>query len=500
MATSACRPPVAPPPLPGSDETTPTSAPSDPHLVQASSASPPADCLAGYPDRPQTIVGPPSLHGAHKLSVVPAYMDDDAWPDLVVTTGGHDAKGHVYVLFGPFHGKSEPVPAWVSTVSDHFAGLAVGDIDGDGRLDIATSIFTMDGNQEVSGRVFLAAGPRAWQPGPIQPWHSRSAAIALGDANGDGRLDLFLGAIDLDGTDPLLTATQQLFLNRGAPPWYDDDALVSPPGVDTMASTFTDMDGDGKLDVVSALAGVAWGVAYDRADLDRPHFLQCLGEPNRAFNVQLSPFRDADRTTQFAVTTSSHYCTGVFCRDRVFTQRWNACDVDWEGDVGDLMPVAVRVADFDGNAASDVLATFWTGEGPDPQPGPIGAYCGSGAARSRTLTPLGTAQFRSLGVALADLDRSHVVATIERWGAGGQTIPEGATALTLQAPVVERVTRVELDGREIPILAVPGSSWVAFPRPLTARNTVVVTYEVSTSLDIVVADYTPGDVPVFFKE
>src|SRR5690606_11576120 len=139
MATSACRPPVAPPPLPGSDETTPTSAPSDPHLVQASSASPPADCLAGYPDRPQTIVGPPSLHGAHKLSVVPAYMDDDAWPDLVVTTGGHDAKGHVYVLFGPFHGKSEPVPAWVSTVSDHFAGLAVGDIDGDGRLDLATA-------------------------------------------------------------------------------------------------------------------------------------------------------------------------------------------------------------------------------------------------------------------------------------------------------------------------------------------------------------------------
>lgn len=461
--------------------------------------APPADCLAGYAEVPQKIVGPSSLRDGHKLSLVPAYMDDDAWPDLVVTTGGHDAAGHVYVLFGPFRQNSEPVAAWVSEVSDHFAGLAVGDIDGDGRLDIAASIFTMDGNQEASSRVFFATGSRTWEPGPVQSWNSRSATVALGDANGDGRLDLFVGAIDLSGTEPLLTASQQLYLNRGAPPWFED-AQASPPGVDTMASTFTDIDQDGRLDIVAALANLAWGVSYPQGDVERPHYLQCLGEPNRAFNVQLAAFQNAERATELAVTTSSHYCAGVFCRDRVFTQRWNACDIAWEGDVGESMPVAVRVADLDGNDAPDVLASFWTGEGPDPQPGPIAAYCGRGPERARTPTPLGTSRFRSHGLAVVDLDRSGIAVERETWGPGTRPIPNGATTLTLGVPVVERITRVELDGREVPVLTAPGTAWVGFPRPLSAQNTVVVTYEVSTSLDIVVADYTPGDVPVFYKE
>lgn len=462
--------------------------------------SPPPDCLQAYDGQPRPVPGPEHLRDGSKLSVVAAYMDDDAWPDLVITTGGHEKKGHVFVLFGPIRDSEEPVSFWMSEVEDHFAGLSIGDIDGNGTLDIAASVFSMDGNQEVSSRVFLAEGSRRWQPGPVQPWNSRSATVALGDANGDGRLDLFVGAIDLDGTTPLLTARQRLYINRGSPPYYGGDAIESTPGVDTLFSQFVDAEGDGKLDVAASQAGLTWGVAYTGGSLDEPTFLQCGGEPNRGFNVQLAPFHDATGRTEFAVTTSTHYCSGVFCRDRIFTQAWQTCDASWEANVGDMMPVAVRVADLDGNEAIDVLASFWTGEGPAPAPGPIGAYCAGSTERSTELTPLGTATFRSHALALSDLDRKGIATKVEQWSPDTRPVPDGATALTLASPVIERVTKVVVGETTIRPLVVPGSNWVGVPHPLTSKDTVTVTYEVSDSLDIIVADYSVGDVPVFYKD
>lgn len=480
------------------DATAGTNPATSPSSEPPVSPEPASNCLARYPTAPSRIPGPAALRAGAKLNVVPAYMDGDEWPDLVLTTGGDDHPGQIFVLFGPLGQASAPVRAWVSEEKDYYAALSLGDINRDGILDIAASVITMKPKQTDSARVFLSGGAGVWQASSFAPWNARSAAVALGDVDRDGWLDLFVGAIDFAGTEIPLTAQQELYRNTGSPPFYQEP-VVSPPGVSPLASRFLDLDGDGRLDLPLSQPGQTWGVVYRHGDFHDPAYLQCAGEPNRAFNLQFDVLMRG-RDPLFVVAANTHFCDGVYCRDRVFAQPLGACREVWEGDVGDLMPVNVRVADLDADRRSDVIASFWRPPGKTPDPGPIGAYCGAGDTFSPTLQPLGDAKFRAHGLALADLDRRGIEVREERFGGVERPIPEGAMVLTLEAPLVERVLEVRVDGEPVSPLVVPGTNWIGMRQPLTASSRVEVTYEISTSLDIILADYDPGDVPVFFKE
>jgi hypothetical protein len=90
--------------------------------------------------------------------------------------------------------------------------LAVGDLNGDGHLDLAVASFQLNrSNVRVllnTGNAFFSAVDH---PVPSTPYRASVAVATVGDMNGDGRLDLAVATEN--GT------SMNVFLNNGCLPW-----------------------------------------------------------------------------------------------------------------------------------------------------------------------------------------------------------------------------------------------------------------------------------------
>jgi hypothetical protein len=126
--------------------------------------------------------------------------------------------------------------------ADITRAIAVGDVDGDGDLDLLV------GNEGVD-RLYLGDGTGVFleaAAGSLPATGDATRAVALGDVDGDGDLDLLVGN---DGSD-------RLFLNAGTGIFADATATNLPaPAGNTAALALGDLDGDGDLDAYAGLYG-----------------------------------------------------------------------------------------------------------------------------------------------------------------------------------------------------------------------------------------------------
>jgi hypothetical protein len=168
-------------------------------------------------------------------SVVAGDFNGDGRPDLAVTNGGSTSLS---LLLGRGDGTFEPpVQSAVTDTPTIHHGLAVGDFDRDGRLDLAT---TQLGPSDIS--VLLGKGDGTFQPplrfavglGPV--------AAVSGDFSNAGRRDVA-------SVNP---TTNEVAVALGA----GDGTLQSPVfyavGAAPVAVVTGDFNGDGRLDVAIA--------------------------------------------------------------------------------------------------------------------------------------------------------------------------------------------------------------------------------------------------------
>jgi hypothetical protein len=140
-------------------------------------------------------------------------------------------------------------PLLPQQVSREGPAVAVGDVNGDGREDVF-----LGGASGAPGRLFLQqAGGRFVESTRGQPWEADSAQADWGavffDANGDGRPDLYVASGSYHSSPISAVLQDRLYVNRGGGRFARDSAALPPMPTATRAVAVGDFTGDGRPDL-----------------------------------------------------------------------------------------------------------------------------------------------------------------------------------------------------------------------------------------------------------
>ena len=131
-----------------------------------------------------------------------ADVDGDGDLDVVLSHGGRSALS---VLLHRGGGAFEPAPGSPYDPGAPAFDAVVSDIDADGRSDLVVATVFVHANFASRVAVLLGDG-RGFAPAPGSPWVAGPGAyrVAVGDVDGDGRVDVAASCFEGDGVTLLL--------------------------------------------------------------------------------------------------------------------------------------------------------------------------------------------------------------------------------------------------------------------------------------------------------
>jgi len=317
--------------------------------------------------------------GVTRMSRIRA--NGDAFPDVVTIGEGYAGDSHVVPGVGP-HAFGAAVT--LSAAPDFSAGTAVGDVDGDAIDDVVLA--------RLSGgiSVFLGNGDGTYDAPVVQPLGGQTfTAISAGDLDGDGRADI----AGFSGNDSVAVALAGPGGVFGAPVrypigWFDFPALLqvveatgdSHPDVVVLSSSGGQVAvlpgaGNGTIgaSVVTARNANATprGFALGRLDGDTVPdlaittdfgFERLLGSATGAFTA-LPLQRTVRGGTAIAIADLDLDGNGDVVMTSGFTFAAHVYVGDGTGALapgrgwgsGGVLPLALVVADMDGNGRPDLI-------------------------------------------------------------------------------------------------------------------------------------------------
>lgn len=528
-------------------ESQPQSPPRTPILAESQSieCSPPAD-LDHLFSRGVTWQSKPQGMASTGLLAVP-FDRSTLKRDLVVSNGNDVAPQPITIYYARKGASSSAFPSyatlpeWVSARHARHGHLAAGDIDRDGLIDLVAAVIvghpvkiTVDkGDLYPMGGLVIYKGfdgcadgragddacdrRKTLSPEPIASLSGFAAmSVSLGDVNGDGWLDLAVGALVESKTPVALPHERpkgpwKIFLNdHGKFDW--NDPITSEKDFNATDVELADVDLDGRLDLVMA-SSRDLRVFYGKLGRDgQPTISRTAGwvSDETEFELidrDLAPFITSvdvavmnpavDRESVIVVSVSclqSHQaCSGrylLYRPDAGGQNRKPIWSYAWPGWGGE-----VRLRDMDGDCLTDLVGGSWftwNAQKQETAPAQIKIFLGDGTTLSARPSWESEVEGGFVGQAIELVDLSCDAAELET---AHFASPGHAVTLTIPDANFESVHRVRvviagqektLDRRDYTFAI--GERWVVVPA-LPRGSRIEVDYVRSRNPDIVTGTF-----------
>ena len=317
--------------------------------------------------------------GPDPESVAIGDLNGDGKADLATAN-----NGSVSVLLNEGDGRFEPKRSYVT--GERSGSIVVGDLNGDGKPDLAAS------NWE-HGIVFvlLNRGDGTFQAKRDYAVGGGVEAVAIGDLNGDGALDL-----------ATVGNAVSLLLNRGDGSF--EAKLVYRTAHSHSALAIGDLNGDGKSDLVVTNAhSVSVLLNSGGADFRARREYRTAQDPEAVAIGDVNGDGKPDLATANIEIDASHATVSVlvnqnggrFGARRDYKVRGNPTLRSPGGD-----PVSVAIADLNRDGKPDVA----TADSAEVEVGTVSVFVNRGGGRLRPELVYGPVGLDSVAVAIGDLD------------------------------------------------------------------------------------------------